>query len=42
VRTAGFRDVLDYQVDVLNADYLTGRPDGLRLRTLEQLLAAVR
>ena len=42
VRAAGFQEVLHHHVDLLNKDYLADRLDGLRLRTIEQLLTAVR
>jgi methyltransferase (TIGR00027 family) len=41
VREAGFHDVIHHEVNVLNMDYFADRPDGLRLRTIEQLLTAV-
>ena len=42
VRAAGFRDALHHPTDELNARYFTGRSDGLRLRSIERLLTAVR
>jgi methyltransferase (TIGR00027 family) len=42
VRQAGFRDAIHHPVEELNARYFAGRPDGLRLRAIEQLLTAVR
>jgi methyltransferase (TIGR00027 family) len=39
---AGFRDTVHYSVDALNTTYLAGRPDGLELHAIEQLLIAVR
>ena len=39
---AGFGDTVHYSVDALNTTYLAGRPDGLELHAIEQLLIAVR
>jgi methyltransferase (TIGR00027 family) len=41
VRAAGFPDVIHHRIDELNARYLAGRSDRLRLRTIERLLTAV-
>ena len=41
-RDAGFTDTVQYSVETLNATYLAGRPDGLELHAVEQLLIAVR
>ena len=41
VRAAGFRDAIHHPVDQLNARYLAGRSDRLRLRAIERLLTAV-
>jgi hypothetical protein len=38
---AGFRDAIHHPIDELNARYLAGRSDHLRLRAIEQLLTAV-
>ena len=40
-REAGFRDVIHHPLSTLNARYFDGRPDGLRLHPIEQLLTAV-
>ena len=41
VCAAGFRDAVDHPIDELNARYLAGRRDHLRLRAIERLLTAV-
>ena len=41
-RDAGFTDTIEYSVETLNATYLAGRPDGLELHAIEQLVIAVR
>ncbi len=41
VRNAGFSDVIHHPLTVLNARYFDGRPDGLQLHPIEQLLTAV-
>jgi methyltransferase (TIGR00027 family) len=40
VRAAGFANAIHYPTDELNTRYLAGRPDRLRLRTIERLLTA--
>ena len=40
VHTAGFRDAIHHPIDELNARYLAGRSDRLRLRAIERLLTA--
>jgi methyltransferase (TIGR00027 family) len=42
VREAGFSSVMHYPIARLNADYLAGRPDGLRWRGIEGVLTAFR
>jgi hypothetical protein len=41
VRAAGFRNAIHHPIDELNARYLAGRSDRLRLRTIERLLTAI-
>ena len=41
VCAAGFRDAIHHSTDELNARYLAGRSDYLRLRAIERLLTAV-
>jgi len=41
VRAAGFRNAIHHTIDELNARYLAGRSDRLRLRTIERILTAV-
>jgi O-methyltransferase involved in polyketide biosynthesis len=41
VRAAEFRDAIHHPIDELNARYLAGRSDRLRLRGIERLLTAV-
>jgi methyltransferase (TIGR00027 family) len=41
VRGAGFRNAIHHPIDELNARYLAGRSDRLRLRTIERLLTAI-
>jgi methyltransferase (TIGR00027 family) len=40
-RDAGFSDVIHHRLSALNARYFDGRPDGLRLHPIEQLLTAI-
>jgi methyltransferase (TIGR00027 family) len=40
-REAGFRDVIHHPINTLNARYFDGRPDGLRLHPVQQLLTAI-
>jgi len=41
VRAAGFRNAIHHPTDELNARYLAGRSDRLRLRTIERLITAI-
>jgi methyltransferase (TIGR00027 family) len=41
VTEAGFSKVIHYSVDVLNAEYLRDRPDGLQVHSIEQLVIAI-
>jgi len=41
LRDCGFRSTIHHPIDALNKQYFAGRPDGLHLTTIEQLLTGV-
>jgi hypothetical protein len=41
VREAGFGNIIHHPIGTLNARYFDGRPDGLRLHPVQQLLTAI-